>query len=64
MGIREGDWKLVAAKPDLKWELFNIAEDWTEMHDLIDSLPEKAKELERKYMLWEEENGVLIVEEP
>ncbi len=46
--IRVGDWKLVAAKGDA-WELYNLATDRGEMHNLADQQPDKVRELER---LW------------
>lgn len=40
--VREGDWKLVA-KSDQPWELYNIAEDRSEMHDLAAKHPDRVK---------------------
>ncbi|MGQ9504519.1 MAG: arylsulfatase [Thermogutta sp.] len=52
--IRAGDWKLVAAR-DEPWELYNLAEDRGETHNLILQNPEKAKELEELWnRLWEQ----------
>jgi arylsulfatase A-like enzyme len=48
--VRVGDWKLVAAR-DEPWELYNLANDRAENHDLASEKPERAKELERR---WEE----------
>jgi arylsulfatase len=48
--IRVGDWKLVATR-DQPWELYNLANDRAENHDLASEQPERAKELERR---WEE----------
>jgi arylsulfatase A-like enzyme len=42
--VRQGDWKLVAAKGDL-WELYNVLEDRAEQHDLAESKPELVNEL-------------------
>lgn len=42
--IRVGDWKLVAVKGG-PWELYNLATDRAEQHDLADQLPDKAREL-------------------
>ena len=39
--MRLGDWKLVAKYPKRKWELYNVAEDRTEMHDLAASEPRR-----------------------
>jgi len=50
--IRQGKWKLVRANRQNrgKWELYDMENDRSEMHDLADKLPEKARELET---LWE-----------
>ncbi len=49
--IRVGDWKLVAAGKDGPWELYDLAKDRTETHDLAKEFPKKASELARR---WEE----------
>jgi arylsulfatase len=41
--IRVGDWKLVAAK-DRPWELYDLAGDRTETHDLAGEQPERVRE--------------------
>jgi arylsulfatase len=46
--VREGDWKLVA-KEGGPWELYNIAADRTESHDLAASEPSRAKDLAAKW---------------
>ena len=48
---RDGDWKLVGVfgKP---WELYNLATDPTEMHDLAVSEPERVKKLATAYTAW------------
>ena len=50
--IRKGEWKLVGKKvmlPDStledRWELYNLAEDRSELNDLSESNPEKFREL-------------------
>lgn len=43
--LRDGDWKLVAAKGD-PWALYDLRTDRAEQHDLAADMPEKAKELE------------------
>ena len=43
--IRVGDWKLVAAGKDGPWELFDLANDRTETHNLAGERPEKVREL-------------------
>jgi arylsulfatase A-like enzyme len=43
--IRQGDWKLVAAR-DEPWQLYNLAKDRAENVDLAATNPAKAKELD------------------
>ena len=42
--IRAGDWKLVA-KENEPWELYNIADDRSELHNLASSQPDRVKAL-------------------
>lgn len=58
-----GDWKLVSkgknkAPYTTNWELFNLKTDRTETTNLIQSKPEKAKELETLWDNWAKENNV------
>ncbi len=56
--IRDGDWKLINTKrsrgftsdrgKDYPLELFNLAEDLSEKNNLIEEMPEKAKDLQAK----------------
>lgn len=46
--IRVGDWKLTAAKGD-EWQLYNLATDRGEQHDLSGTNPNKLQELQQ---LW------------
>lgn len=48
---RVGDWKLVSAEKR-PWELYNLAEDGTELHDLAAKMPEKVIELEKHHADW------------
>ncbi len=57
-GVRTGKWKLVATHKS-EWSLYNLSSDPTELNDLIQKYPEKAKMLEDKYNQWAKENGVL-----
>jgi arylsulfatase len=43
-GLRVGDWKIVAEKAG-DWELYDLAHDRAESHDLATSHPAKVKEL-------------------
>ncbi|MYB51829.1 MAG: arylsulfatase [Acidobacteriia bacterium] len=60
--IRQGRWKLVAlrdrnpqaAKP---WELYDIAEDRSEQHDLAADMPERVAAMEAAWLEWGEKVG-------
>ncbi|WP_036745288.1 arylsulfatase [Paenibacillus sp. UNC451MF] len=56
--IREGKWKLVCNYPE-PWELFDMEEDRTEMHNLAARHPELVKEMSRKYEEWAERSRVV-----
>ena len=55
--IRSGDWKLVLKASyeypfDGKWELYNLADDRTEMNDLAETYPEKVEEMKTMWKDW------------
>jgi arylsulfatase len=50
--VRVGDMKLVRAGRNSAWELYDLAKDRTEQHDLIAEQPEMAKQLEAKWESW------------
>jgi arylsulfatase len=52
--VREEDWKLVKlkAKGEVPWELYNLAEDPTELNDLSAQYPEKVGELMKLWEQW------------
>jgi arylsulfatase A-like enzyme len=54
---RIGDWKVVAAHGE-PWQLYNISDDRTEMHNLSAKYPEKVRELRAAYDAWEKRVGV------
>lgn len=56
--LREGDWKIVT-RGSGPWELYDIAKDRGEQHNLADKHPEKVKELVAKWDKWAAENQVL-----
>jgi arylsulfatase A-like enzyme len=63
--LRKGDWKIVFANEPWgkgKWELFNIAKDRTELHDLADSNPKKLAEMMEEWKRYVAENGVIEIE--
>ena len=50
--IRSGDWKLVSLPRQDNWELYNLAQDRTELNDLAEEMPEKVEELKQ---IWQTE---------
>lgn len=57
VSAREGDWKLLAYRSG-KIELFNIANDAKEAHEVSKQNPEKVKELLENLKLWEKKMQV------
>ncbi|MFK8112944.1 MAG: sulfatase/phosphatase domain-containing protein, partial [Rubripirellula sp.] len=57
--VRVGDHKLVAIGAKGKWELYNIATDRSEQHDLIEEQPELAKRLQEMWEAYAERANVL-----
>ncbi|HEX3870311.1 MAG TPA: sulfatase-like hydrolase/transferase [Pirellulales bacterium] len=55
--IRHADWKLVLGKPDATVELFNLATDPNEEHDLASSEPSKVAELQKLWDAWNAEQA-------
>ena len=47
-GLRDGDWKLVSFKGQ-EWELYNMANDRTELSDLAKAEPKRLKEMIAKW---------------
>ncbi len=43
-GLRDGDWKLVSFRKH-PWELYNVAEDRTELNDLAQQHPERLQQM-------------------
>ena len=55
--IRSGEWKLVLKASEVfpfdgKWELYNLADDRTEMNDLSDTYPERVEEMKTMWEDW------------
>jgi len=66
--VRKGDYKLVSrfnyqGNEAYPWELYNIAEDRTEINDLSTEYPEKVSEMERLYRAWAQRCQVVPYEE-
>lgn len=56
MAVQIGDWKLVKVK-GYGWELYNLKEDGTESHNLIDLYPQMAEILKNRYVEWSSEQN-------
>ncbi len=56
--VRDGAWKLVRKHPD-EWELYNMENDRTELHDLSRGNSGRKKKLIRQYEEWATRCGVL-----
>ena len=50
--MREGDWKLVAKGARGAWELYDIAADRTELHNLADKYPDRASQMADAWEAW------------
>ncbi len=65
--LRKGDWKAVYAKrmPDeLKWELYNLAEDRSELNDLAEKEPERTRSMVAQWEEWARRVGVIWEPQP
>jgi len=61
--VRQGDWKIVwdarAPAAQRRWQLFNLAADPFEQHDLAATNPEQLLLMERLWEQYDAENGVV-----
>jgi arylsulfatase len=57
--LRDGRWKLVAKGPGRPWELYDMAADRTEMHDLAAQQPERTRSLAAQWEAWARAQDVL-----
>jgi arylsulfatase A-like enzyme len=56
--IREGDWKLIWYPKIDRWQLFNVADDSDELHDLIDDgQHDRIANLRGKLIAWLRDHG-------
>jgi len=56
--VRDGRWKLVSKFPE-GWELYDIASDRAELHDLAAQQPERVRAMAQSYDAWAKRAGVL-----
>ncbi len=60
--LRQGDWKAVYSKRmphELKWELYNLAQDRCETSDLAELEPEKLQAMVQEWDQWARRVGVI-----
>ena len=57
--MRQGEWKLVAKAPAGKWELYDMARDRTEMHDLASVEPDRLQSMAGEWEAWAKRCHVL-----
>jgi arylsulfatase len=53
--LRVGDWKIVASGAGVPWELYDLAKDRSESHDLAGRHPDKVKEMAALWAQHDEE---------
>jgi len=57
--VRDGNWKLVAKGPTGAWELYDMAADRTELHDLAVQHPERVQAMVKQWEAWAHRANVL-----
>jgi len=57
--VRDGKWKLVAKGVKGAWELYDMEQDRTEMHDLAARHPELVSRMAAQYEKWAKERGIV-----
>ena len=58
LAFRSGDWKIVASE-DQPWELYNLKQDRSELHNLAEQNPKKMQELVFRWQNYADEIGVV-----
>ena len=56
--VRDGEWKLVRRYPG-DWELYNMNDDRTELHDLAAGEPDRLRRLVARYERWAARSNVV-----
>ena len=60
--IRSGDWKLIEFYDLETTELYNLADDIGEKHDLSETFPDKRDELKKLLLKMQNETGAILPE--
>ncbi len=55
--IRVGNWKLIATGDDGPWELYDLAKDRTEQHNVANAQPERVRQLSAQ---WKEQDEAFV----
>lgn len=50
--LRQGDWKIVREKPSSSWQLYNLAKDLGEKHNLACDDAKRVTKLEQVFKMW------------
>jgi arylsulfatase A-like enzyme len=58
--IRDGDWKLIEFFEDGRHELYNLADDIGEQHNLAAHQPQRVKEMAARLHAWQKETGAVF----
>ncbi|MBP2831455.1 arylsulfatase [Aquimarina sp. U1-2] len=51
--MREGNWKIVRKETTDQWQLYNLAEDGGETHNLAKEMPEKVAKMNMQFKAWQ-----------
>ncbi|MFK7790543.1 MAG: arylsulfatase [Phycisphaeraceae bacterium] len=57
--VRDRDWKAVRHGKNAGWQLYNLAEDPTELRNLADQHPERVKALAKQWQDWWDDKGTV-----
>ncbi|MEQ9408714.1 MAG: arylsulfatase [Fuerstiella sp.] len=55
--LRSGPWKLVRARDDRDWELYNLDKDMGETNNLAQTFPERVRAMTEQYQIWRQRVG-------
>ncbi|MEZ6045890.1 MAG: arylsulfatase [Planctomycetaceae bacterium] len=58
--IRQGNWKLCWDRGIKEWELYDISQDRTELHDQAQSNPARVKQMSQSWLNWAEQTSVKV----